>query len=70
MKIIMGDTSGARITDTFWYKHYAIPIPVVTATDCILEATHRLTASIEGVQEAAPYKLQAIKSLRHILLGE
>jgi hypothetical protein len=66
----MYNTSGECIIDTFRYKHHAIPVPEVTATDCILEATHRLTASIEGVQEAAPYKLQAIKSLRHILLGE
>jgi hypothetical protein len=58
-----------------WHGHvllqnHAIPVPVVSATDCILEATHRLTAAIESVQEAAPVKLQAIKSLRHILLGK
>jgi hypothetical protein len=40
IKIIMHDTGGKRITDTFWYKHRTIPIPVVTATDRILEATH------------------------------
>ncbi len=70
IKFIMHDTSGKRITDTFRYKHYAIPVPVITATDCILEATHQLTPAVEGVQEAALDKLQAIKSLRHILLGE
>jgi hypothetical protein len=64
----MRDTSGKRITDR--YKHHTIPVPVITATDCILEATHRLTAAMEGIQEAAPDKLQAIKSLRHILLGK
>jgi hypothetical protein len=42
----------------------------VTATDCILEATHRLAVAIEGIQEAAPHKLQAIKLLCHILLGK
>jgi hypothetical protein len=40
IKIIMRDTGGEHITDTFWYKHHVIPILVVTATDCILEATH------------------------------
>jgi hypothetical protein len=66
----MHGTSGKRIMDTFWYKHHAIPVPVIAATDCILKATHRLTAAIKGIQEAAPYELQAIKSLRHILLGK
>jgi hypothetical protein len=66
----MRNTGGKRITNTFCYKHYAIPVPEVTTTDRILEATHRLTATIEGIQEAAPDKLQSIESLRHILLGK
>jgi hypothetical protein len=70
IKIIMHDIGGKRITDTFRYKHHAISIAEVTATDCILEATHRLTTAIEGIQEAAPDKLQAIESLRQILLGK
>jgi hypothetical protein len=70
IKIIMRNTGGECITDMFQYKHHAIVVQVVTATDCILEATHRLTAAIEGIQEAAPDKLQAIESLHHILLGE
>jgi hypothetical protein len=65
----MHDTSGKHITNTFRYKHHAIPVPEVTATDCILKATHRLTMAI-GIQEAAPDKLQAIKLLCHILLGK
>jgi hypothetical protein len=70
IKIIMHDIGGERIMDMFRYKHHAVPVPVVTATDCILKATHQLTAAIEGVQEAAPDKLQAVESLRHILLGK
>jgi hypothetical protein len=42
-------------------QNHAIKIPVVTATDCILKATHRLTAAIEGIQEATPDKPQAIE---------
>jgi hypothetical protein len=70
IKIIMHDNGGERITDTFQYKHHAIPVPVVTATDRILEATHQLTATIEVVQEAAPDELHTIESQRHILLGK
>jgi hypothetical protein len=67
----MRNTGGKCITDTFRYKHHAIPVPVVTAIDRILKATHQLSKAIEGVQEAAPDKLQAIKSLcPHILLGK
>jgi hypothetical protein len=57
IKIIMRDTGGGCITDTFWYKHHTIPVPVVTPTDGILEATYQLTVAIEGVQEASPDKL-------------
>jgi hypothetical protein len=46
IKIIMRNTDGKCITDTFRYKYHTIPIPVVTATDHILEAIHRLTAAI------------------------
>ncbi len=60
-----------------WMYHGHVPLQTpshsiseVTATDCILEATHHLTAAIEGVKDTAPNKLQAIKSLRHILLGK
>jgi hypothetical protein len=70
IKIIMRDTGGEYIMDTFQYKHHAIPVLVVTATDHIPKATHQLNTAIEGIQEAAPDKLQAIMSLRHILLGK
>ncbi len=66
----MHSIGGKCITNTFHYKHHAIPVPEVTATDCIFEATHCPTAAIEGVQKAAPDELQAIKSLHHILLGK
>jgi hypothetical protein len=70
IKIIIRNTGGERIMDMFRYKHHAIPVPVVTATDCTLEATHRLIMAIEEIQEAAPDELQAIESLRHILLSK
>jgi hypothetical protein len=49
--------------DTFYYQHHAIPVPVITATDCILEATRRLANAFNGVQEASPDKMAAIQSL-------
>jgi hypothetical protein len=49
IKIIMHDTGGKRITDTFWDKNHAIPVPVVTATDHILEATQQIIAAIESI---------------------
>jgi len=66
----MADTGGERITDTFRYNQHAIPVPKITATDRILEATARLTAAIEGVQESPPNELAAIQTLRTLLLGE
>ena len=66
----MADTGGERITDTFRFNHHAIPVPGITATDRILDATARLTAAIEGVQEAPPDELAAIQALRTLLLGE
>ena len=66
----MADTGGERITDTFWYNHHALPVPTITATDRILEATARLTAAIERVQESPPDELAAIQALRTLLLGE
>ncbi len=70
IKIIMHNTGGECITDTFQYKHHTIPVPVITATDSILKVTHQLTAAIEGIQDAAPDELEAIESLCHILLVE
>jgi hypothetical protein len=64
----MRNTGGKHITDTFRFKHHAIPIPKIMATDPILDAICCLTAAIEGIQEAAHDELQAIVSLCHILL--
>jgi hypothetical protein len=66
----MSNTGSKSITKMFHYKHHAILIPEVMATDCILEATHHLTAAIKGIQEAALNELQSIESLHHILLGK
>ena len=66
----MADTDGDHITNTFRFCHHTIPVPGITATDRILDATARLTAAIEGVQEAPPDELAAIQALRTLLLGE
>jgi hypothetical protein len=66
----MADTGGKRINDTFQFKHHAIPVPEITATDRIIDATTRLTAAIAGVQDAHPNKMEAIQSLCILLLKE
>jgi hypothetical protein len=70
IQAIMADTGGERITDTFRFKHHAMPVPIITPTDCIIAATQSLTAAIAGVTEAPPTELQAIENLRLLLLGE
>ncbi len=66
----MADTGGECTTDTFRFNHHSNPVPKITATDRILDATARLTAAIKGVQKALPNKLAAIQALRTLLLGE
>ena len=46
---LMVDTGGERITDKFCFKHHAIPGPEITATNRIIDATTRLTATIAGI---------------------
>ncbi len=66
----MADTGGKRITNTFQFKHHAIPVPDVTATKTIIDATTRLTAAIDGAQDAPPDKMEAIQSLFTLLVGK
>jgi hypothetical protein len=66
----MADTGAERLTDTFRYKHHTMPVPTITPTDRIIAATRHLTNALSGTQEAPPDKLQAILSLRQLLLGE
>jgi len=66
----MAYTSGERITDTFRFNHHSIPVPKIMATNRILDATARLTAAIEGVQEAPLDEFAAIQALRTLILGE
>jgi hypothetical protein len=70
IRVIMADTGGKRITDKFRFKHHAIPVPEITATNRIINATARLTAAIAGVQDAPPSKMEAIQSLCTLLLGK
>jgi hypothetical protein len=65
----MADTGGKRITNTFRFKHHAIPVPE-TATNRIIDATTRLTATIAGIQDAPPDETEAIQSLCTLLLGK
>jgi hypothetical protein len=66
----MADTGGKRITDTFRFKHHAIPVLEIMATDRIIDAIERLSATIAGIQDAPPNKMEAIQSLCTLLLGK
>jgi hypothetical protein len=66
----MEGTGGEQHTNTFRFKHHAMPIPTITSTDRIVAATHILTDAITGIQEAPPDKMQAILTLRQLPLGE
>jgi hypothetical protein len=66
----MANMGGKRITDTFHFKHHAIPVLEITATDRIISATTRLTVAIANAQDSPPNKMEAIQSLCTLLLGE
>jgi hypothetical protein len=66
----MADTGGKRVIDTFQFKHHAIPVLDITASDRIIDATTRLTATIAGIRDASPNKMEAIQSLNTVLLGK
>jgi hypothetical protein len=66
----MADTGGERITDTFQFKHHALPVPEITTIDRIIDATVRLTATSAGIQEAPHDKMEAIQSLCTLLLSK
>jgi hypothetical protein len=66
----MASTGDERITNTFWFQHHAIPVPEITATDRIIDATARLNAAIAGIQKTPPNKMEAILSLCTLLLGK
>ncbi len=70
IRTIMVGTGGERLTNTFHFKHHAMPIPTITPTDRIIAATRHLTDAIAGIQEAPPDKLQAILALCQLLLGK
>jgi hypothetical protein len=66
----MADTGSKRITNTFHFKHHAIPVLEITATNRIIDATTRLNAAIAGIQDAPLDKMEAIQSLCTLLLGK
>jgi hypothetical protein len=66
----MEGTGGKRLTDTLFFKHHAMAVPIITLTNQIIAATRHLTDAISGVQESPPDKLHAIAALHHILLGK
>jgi hypothetical protein len=68
--VIMKDVGGECAADTFHYQHLALLVPIITATNRILEALCRLANAINGVQEAPLDKMTAIQSLQALHLGK
>jgi hypothetical protein len=66
----VANTGGKRITDMFRFKHHAIPVLEITATNRIIDTTTRLTATSAGIQDSPPDEIEAIQSFCTILLGE
>jgi hypothetical protein len=63
-------TSSKCLTDSFHFKHHAMPVPTITPINRTIAATRDLMAAFLGMQEAPPNKLQAIATLCQILLGK
>jgi hypothetical protein len=59
----MADTGSKRIANMFRFKHHAIAVPEIMATNLMIDTTARLTAAIAGIHEATPNKMEAIHSL-------
>jgi hypothetical protein len=58
IRVIIADTGDERITIMFHFKHHAIPVLKITAINRIIDTTTRLTATIAGVQDAPPNKME------------
>ena len=68
---ILPSTGAERLSDTVKFQHHAIGIPEITSADRILEAARQLDAAICEVPEKAQMDtLEAIQSLREVMLGE
>ena len=66
---VVTDTGAVRTTDTFTFLHHTIPVPTITATDRIVNATKHLKQAIEGKTTPAPDELEAIAALRALIMG-
>jgi hypothetical protein len=56
----MAITGGERIANTFRFKHHAIPVLEIMATDRRFDATERLTAATAGIQDVPTNEMEAI----------
>ncbi|KAL7524050.1 hypothetical protein ACHAXR_001126, partial [Thalassiosira sp. AJA248-18] len=61
------ESGATRLTDTWKFKHHALPIPTISPTDRIVQATQNLAATIQGANPAQPDELAAIEHLRALI---
>ena len=68
-RVIKGvlESGAVRITGTWKFKHHALNIPAVSATDRIVKATRNLATAIQGANNSPPDELDAIEQLRALI---
>jgi len=68
-RVIKGvlESGATRLTDTWKFKHHALPIPSISQTDRIVKATQHLATVIEGANPSPPDELTAIENLRALI---
>eukprot|EP00804_Cyclotella_cryptica_P022388 CCRYP_021035-RA/>CCRYP_021035-RA protein AED:0.38 eAED:0.38 QI:0/0/0/1/0/0.25/4/0/584 len=66
---VVTNTGAMQTTDTFTFLHHPIPVPTITAADCIIRATKRLKQAIDGHTTPAPDELEAIAALKALITG-
>eukprot|EP00804_Cyclotella_cryptica_P013776 CCRYP_016888-RA/>CCRYP_016888-RA protein AED:0.40 eAED:0.36 QI:0/-1/0/1/-1/1/1/0/413 len=67
--LLITETGAVRTTDTFKFLHHTLPVPAITPTDRILQATKHLKKAIKNHTTPAPDKLEAIAALNALITG-
>ncbi|KAL7534864.1 hypothetical protein ACHAXR_006130 [Thalassiosira sp. AJA248-18] len=61
------ESGATRLTDTWKFKHHALPTPAISSTDRIVKATQNLAATIQVANPSQQDELSAIEHLRALI---
>eukprot|EP00804_Cyclotella_cryptica_P002147 CCRYP_006558-RA/>CCRYP_006558-RA protein AED:0.41 eAED:0.35 QI:0/-1/0/1/-1/1/1/0/379 len=64
---VVTDTGAVHTTYTFTFLPHTIPVPNITAVDCIIRATKHLRQAIDGHTAPAHDELEAIAALKALI---